>query len=112
MLSRLSVGRLAARLRLTRDAEIGLAVLAITLNNCISRLGCVEGADDSARHAYICRGEAIRVSCCAEQFENDGPPLSTIVKGIELQKDKSQAQSQYSEAEANCGKDPSNLMLA
>ena len=52
MLSRLSVGGLAARLRLTSDAEIGLAVLAITLNDGVSRWGRVQGADDSARHAY------------------------------------------------------------
>ena len=52
MLSRLSVGGLAARLRLTSDAEIGLAVLAITLNDGASRWGRVQGADGSARHAY------------------------------------------------------------
>ena len=55
--------------------------MASVLNDGFSRWGRVQGADDSARHAYICRGAGMRVAHCDEQSENDGPPASTIVKG-------------------------------
>jgi len=54
----------------------------------------------------------MRVAHCADQSENDGPPASTIVKGAKLETDMSQAQAQYSEAEANYGTDLLNLMVA
>src|SRR5205085_41368 len=31
---------------------------------------------------YICKRANIAVHYCAEQFENDGSPVSTIVKGV------------------------------
>ena len=35
-----------------------------------------------AYYEYICRRADIQVAYCAEQFENDGSPVSTIVKGV------------------------------
>src|SRR5688572_23983305 len=35
-----------------------------------------------AYYEYICRQAGVAVHYCAEQFENDGSPVSTIVKGV------------------------------
>ena len=44
--------------------------------------GRFQDADESAYYEYICRRAGIQVAYCAEQFENDGSPVSTIVKGV------------------------------
>src|SRR5262249_351505 len=41
-----------------------------------------QDADESAYYEYLCRRARIEVHYCAEQFENDGSPVSTIVKGV------------------------------
>lgn len=48
----------------------------------ISRWGRFQDADESAYYEYICKRAGIRVEYCAEQFENDGSPVSKIVKGV------------------------------
>jgi DNA invertase Pin-like site-specific DNA recombinase len=48
----------------------------------ISRWGRFQDADESAYYEYICKRAGIAVLYCAEQFENDGSPVSTIVKGV------------------------------
>lgn len=48
----------------------------------ISRWGRFQDADESAHYEYRCRRAGIEVRYCAEQFENDGSPLATIVKGV------------------------------
>jgi DNA invertase Pin-like site-specific DNA recombinase len=48
----------------------------------VSRWGRFQDADESAYYEYICRRAGIAVHYCAEQFENDGSPVSTIVKGV------------------------------
>lgn len=48
----------------------------------VSRWGRFQDADESAYYEYICRRAGISVQYCAEQFENDGSPVSTIVKGV------------------------------
>lgn len=48
----------------------------------VSRWGRFQDADESAYYEYICKREGIAVHYCAEQFENDGSPVSTIVKGV------------------------------
>ncbi len=48
----------------------------------ISRWGRFQDADESAYYEYICRRADIQVQYCAEQFENDGSPVATIVKGV------------------------------
>ncbi len=45
-------------------------------------MGRFQDADESAYYKYICRRAGIEVQYCAEQFENDGSPVSTIVKGV------------------------------
>lgn len=48
----------------------------------ISRWGRFQDADESAYYEYICRRCGISVHYCAEQFANDGSPVSMIVKGV------------------------------
>lgn len=48
----------------------------------VSRWGRFQDADESAYYEYICKRTGISVQYCAEQFENDGSPVSTIVKGV------------------------------
>jgi len=48
----------------------------------VSRWGRFQDADESAYYEYICKHAGITVQYCAEQFENDGSPVSTIVKGV------------------------------
>jgi DNA invertase Pin-like site-specific DNA recombinase len=48
----------------------------------VSRWGRFQDADESAYYEYICKRAGISVCYCAEQFENDGSPVSTIVKSV------------------------------
>ncbi len=48
----------------------------------ISRWGRFQDADESAYYEYRCRRKGISVQYCAEQFQNDGSPISTIVKSV------------------------------
>ncbi|MGQ0502105.1 MAG: recombinase family protein [Panacagrimonas sp.] len=67
---------------LIRDVEAGTADFQIILVYDVSRWGRFQDADESAYYEYICRRSGIQVAYCAEQFENDGSPVSTIVKGV------------------------------
>jgi DNA invertase Pin-like site-specific DNA recombinase len=68
--------------RLIRDVETGQASFQIILVYDVSRWGRFQDADESAYYEYVCRRAGIQVAYCAEQFENDGSPVSTIVKGV------------------------------
>lgn len=48
----------------------------------VSRWGRFQDPDESAHYEYTCRNAGVAVHYCAEQFENDGSPVSTIVKGV------------------------------
>jgi len=68
--------------QLIRDVETDNADFQIILVYDVSRWGRFQDADESAYYEYICRRAGIQVAYCAEQFENDGSPVSTIVKGV------------------------------
>lgn len=68
--------------RLIKDVEEGAVDFQIILVYDVSRWGRFQDADESAYYEYICRRAGIQVAYCAEQFENDGSPVSTIVKGV------------------------------
>lgn len=68
--------------RLIRDVESGVADFTMVLVYDVSRWGRFQDADESAYYEYICKRAGIHVAYCAEQFENDGSPVSTIVKGV------------------------------
>ena len=74
-------GRDALR-QLIDDVEGGDADFEVILVYDISRWGRFQDADESAYYEYICRRSGIAVHYCAEQFVNDGSPVSTIVKGV------------------------------
>jgi DNA invertase Pin-like site-specific DNA recombinase len=67
---------------LIRDVTNGRADFQAILVYDVSRWGRFQDADESAYYEYICRRAGIQVIYCAEQFENDGSPVSTIVKGV------------------------------
>ena len=48
----------------------------------VSRWGRFQDVDESAHYEFICRKAGVKVAYCAEQFENDGSLLSSIVKNI------------------------------
>ncbi len=48
----------------------------------VSRWGRFQDADESAYYEYLCKRAGIAVHYCAEQFENDGGPTSTIIKSV------------------------------
>lgn len=68
--------------KLINDVQTGTVDFTIILVYDVSRWGRFQDADESAYYEYICRRAGIQVTYCAEQFENDGSPVSTIVKGV------------------------------
>ena len=68
--------------QLISDVKGGRADFSAILVYDVSRWGRFQDADESAHYEYICRRAGISVHYCAEQFENDGSPVSTIVKGV------------------------------
>ncbi|HEY1612361.1 MAG TPA: recombinase family protein [Rhizomicrobium sp.] len=67
---------------LIADVEGKRSDFATILVYDVSRWGRFQDADESAYYEYICKRAGIAVQYCAEQFENDGSPVSTIVKGV------------------------------
>ena len=80
--SGLSIGGRASLQQLISDVESGAADFNVILVYDVSRWGRFQDADESAYYEYICKRAGINVAYCAEQFENDGSPVSTIVKGV------------------------------
>ena len=68
--------------QLIEDVERGKADFTTILVYDVSRWGRFQDADESAYYEYICKRAGLFVQYCAEQFENDGSPVSTIVKGV------------------------------
>jgi DNA invertase Pin-like site-specific DNA recombinase len=68
--------------QLIEDVQTGTADFTTILVYDVSRWGRFQDADESAYYEYICKRAGIGVQYCAEQFENDGSPVSTIIKGV------------------------------
>ena len=68
--------------QLLDDIQAGTTDFKTVLVYDISRWGRFQDADESAYYEYICKRAGIAIEYCAEQFENDGSPVSTIVKGV------------------------------
>lgn len=64
------------------DVQQGKADYSMVLVLDVTRWGRFQDADESAYYEYLCRRAGIDVQYVAEQFENDGSPVSTIVKGV------------------------------
>jgi len=80
--SGLNIGGRLALQQLIKDVEAGAVEFDMVLVYDVSRWGRFQDADESAYYEYVCRRAGIQVIYCAEQFENDGSPVSTIVKGV------------------------------
>jgi DNA invertase Pin-like site-specific DNA recombinase len=80
--SGLSLGGRPELQRLLHDVAAGAVDFRVILVYDVSRWGRFQDADESAYHEYLCRCAGFQVAYCAEQFENDGSPLSTILKGL------------------------------
>lgn len=80
--SGLDIGGREALQRLISDVQDGHAEFNTILVLDVTRWGRFQDADESAYYEYICRRAGIDVQYVAEQFENDGSPVSTIVKGV------------------------------
>jgi DNA invertase Pin-like site-specific DNA recombinase len=74
-------GRVQLR-RLISDVQEGSADFEAILVYDVSRWGRFQDADESAYYEYLCKRAGIEVHYCAEQFENDGGPTSTIIKSV------------------------------
>ena len=80
--SGLSLDGRPALKQLIADVEAGHADFNLVLVYDISRWGRFQDADESAYWEYRLKQKNILVAYVAEQFENDGSPVSTIVKGV------------------------------
>lgn len=68
--------------RLIADVESGAAGFTAILVYDISRWGRFQDPDEAAYYEQLCKRAHIEVRYCAEQFENDGSPVSTIIKSV------------------------------
>jgi DNA invertase Pin-like site-specific DNA recombinase len=68
--------------RLIADVTSGNAAYSTIIVYDVSRWGRFQDADEGAHYEYLCKQAGITVQYCAEQFENDGSPVSTIVKSV------------------------------
>lgn len=69
-------------LQLIADVESGQSKFDTILVLDVTRWGRFQDADESAYYEYRCRKSGIDVRYIAEQFENDGSPISDIIKGV------------------------------
>ncbi|WP_275477489.1 recombinase family protein [Aureimonas ureilytica] len=67
---------------LIQDVESGKADFEAILVYDVSRWGRFQDADESAFYEHSCKRAGIAVHYCAEEFDNDGSPVSTIIKSV------------------------------
>jgi DNA invertase Pin-like site-specific DNA recombinase len=80
--SGLSVAGRESLRQMIDDVQSGRADYQAILVYDVSRWGRFQDADESAYYEYLCKRAGIEVRYCAEQFENDGGPASTIIKSV------------------------------
>jgi len=68
--------------RLIRDVQTGAAQFDAVIVYDVSRWGRFQDADEAAYYEHICKRAGIAVEYCAEPFQNDGSPLSAVLKGL------------------------------
>jgi DNA invertase Pin-like site-specific DNA recombinase len=69
-------------IELLDDVQSGRADFGHILVYDVSRWGRFQDTDESAHYEFICKKAGILVAYCAEQFDNDGSLLSSIVKNL------------------------------
>jgi DNA invertase Pin-like site-specific DNA recombinase len=68
--------------RLIADVQTRPVGFEVLLVYDVSRWGRFQDTDESAFYEFLCRSNGVRVVYCAEPFDNDGSPLSTILKSV------------------------------
>ena len=68
--------------RLLEDIEQARHDFGHVLVYDVSRWGRFQDPDESASYEMRCRRAGVKIHYCAEQFENDGSPVSNIIKSI------------------------------
>lgn len=72
----------AGLLQLLEDVEGGQTDFGHLLVYDVSRWGRFQDVDESAHYEFMCKRAGIKIAYCAEQFDNDGSMLTSIVKNI------------------------------
>lgn len=68
--------------RMLRDVKTGAANFSKILVLDITRWGRFQNADESGRYEYDCFSHGVDVHYVAEQFNNDGSPITSVFKSI------------------------------
>ena len=71
-------------IELIEDIQSGRADFDHILVYDVSRWGRFQDVDESAHYEFVCKQKGVNVAYCAEQFDNDGSLLSSIVKNISV----------------------------
>src|ERR1700689_5214505 len=69
-------------IRLLGDVQSGRADFSYILVYDVSRWGRFQDTDEAAHYEFICKKAGIKVAYCAEQFDNNGTMLSSIMKNL------------------------------
>jgi DNA invertase Pin-like site-specific DNA recombinase len=80
--SGLRIHRRDGLIELIDDVRNGRADFDHILVYDVSRWGRFQDVDESAYYEFICRQAGIKVCYCAEEFDNDGSVMSSIVKNL------------------------------
>lgn len=80
--SGLNIGGREGLQRLLDDVRSRRVDFELILVYDVSRWGRFQDADESAYYEFLCKQAGLKVIYCAEQFDNDGSPVATIVKGV------------------------------
>jgi DNA invertase Pin-like site-specific DNA recombinase len=67
---------------LIADVQSGNTDFDFILVYDVSRWGRFQDVDESAYYEFLCKQKGMKIAYCAEQFDNDGSLLSSIVKNI------------------------------
>jgi DNA invertase Pin-like site-specific DNA recombinase len=81
-LSGLQIKNRNGLIQLIEDVQSGHADFRHILVYDVSRWGRFQDTDESAHYEFICKRVGVKVAYCAEQFDNDGTMLSSIVKNL------------------------------
>jgi DNA invertase Pin-like site-specific DNA recombinase len=68
--------------RLLAETQVKPCAFGTLLVYDVSRWGRFQDPDESAHYEYICGMAGVRIIYCAEQFQNDGTPISSLIKSM------------------------------
>jgi DNA invertase Pin-like site-specific DNA recombinase len=80
--SGLTFDRRDALQQLIKDVQSGAADFKAILVYDVSRWGRPQDPDEAAYYEFICKRTGMAVHYCAEEFENDGSLVSSVIKGL------------------------------